>query len=194
MAFPANMRSIIATFRSAGLEGVGAFQALGVLLYLGVAGSYAASLAYSSGWQQELWGAVIGLHVIEGILVGVEAFVFQGEKWWFSLFVIGNATVILFLAVVLHVQGVIGYMLLHPELSPYVRDPHTIASGFSVGLGLYASALMVTTLWSYFHLALPKISNKFQYGLEETSSDPRPTEGDRVSNQEVGLAKRFKVV
>ena len=59
-----------------------------------VLGFYIGAEVRSEGWVRTGWGAAIGLHVFELLLVMIEAGKFKGRNWTYSTFVIGNALII----------------------------------------------------------------------------------------------------
>ena len=90
---------------------------------------------------QNVWYAIVALHVVIGLLVDVEALVTRGMFWPLQTVIIGGATFITFT-----LPALLGYYL-----SQDVDSHHVILTAWALGTACVANAVMVSILFEYFH-------------------------------------------
>ena len=114
----------------------------GLVLWGTPLGFYVASaVSETHTTVQNVWYAIIALHVVVGLLVDVEAVVTRGTFWPLQTLIISGATFITFT-----LPALLGYYL--------VQDPNAmnvILTACALATACLANAVMVSILFEYFH-------------------------------------------
>ena len=116
---------------------------------------YSLLAEHSQGVVQTILFISIGLHIISGILVGVDTLIFSGSFWPLQTLVIGVSTYITFT-----LPGFFAFYLTR-------QDNLGIAYSLSaLGTACISNAVLVSILFEYFHKSI---------AYHKTISQPRPS-------------------
>merc|ERR1712070_368178 len=146
---PRDMDSIavLRLFKASGVTGFGSGRALiGILGWLLASATmwayYTTAQASSSG---VVWNGVLGLHVVEMLLVAVEAMLTTGFFWPLQMIIIGNGTFITFL-----VAALTSAALAAPGPSGALSEYQTLCVA-SLGIACLSNGMMMAMLFEHLH-------------------------------------------
>lgn len=110
-------------------------------------------------FEEPLWIAVLTLHAIEFVLVAVETYYFSGRKWWWQALVMSCAGIITGLVATLFVVALVrhGYNVGFGQQYSLTTDLRVLYTGVSILIGLAGDAVLLSTLFAYFHLRLERL-------------------------------------